>query len=798
MRPPLPTLSRAAASCSFGALLTLIIASGHACTPGPANACKATKDCDGGAFFCSDAGLCEAVPACPATPCAAGSVCVAARCQPTSCTGKTCGADQYCRQGTCADIACAQKSCGPGEICAKGACLVAQCAGASCLESEYCVNEACTSLACFAVGCAVAERCAADGKCYPTGAPGTPGCGGRCNVTESCVAGLCQETRCIGVTCAANELCGGGLCSPVLCGNITCPTGRVCGITQYCQEPACAQVQCQAGYVCSRGLCAPAPKDGGVVDAGPTPDAGPVDAGCHPPSCYVPETDCANGFDDNADGKIDCLDPSCNARACEDHNPCTFNTTCQFSQCRTTATQDTVVCNSPPAGICLKTTGSCQPDRSCTYGLDIGAACGPAGQVCRSDGGCSVPPTTPGFPFPVSNLDAGAITRPALDVVVQGGEATFNSTDGGFGGTWASIHPAVAYVTTPTGPATVLAANSLRVEPSGSIRLTGNRPVIFLMGDTIILHGPIDAAGHGTVPGAGGNLAICQVPVGTGANPVPPAGGNGAAYGTAGIAGLGVAGSGGGGAGGPGGRGGQGGQASTQGASGNAGGKAGAQYVRAGSQLMGGCSGGTGGHGTSTGGAGGGALQLVAGNSIILDSTWIDVSGAAGVGGTHVVSDTSGAGGAGGGGSAGTLILEAPLVSGYYATLVANGGSGGEGAGRLSDNATALDGNGGNGADGRTAVCTQPAPGGTGQTFNGGNGGNGGAVGLGATAGQDGVLWTDPTLSYANVEGGGGGGGGAAASILINIPGGGGCDLPKATCQLSPGLTTNVANRCNQ
>ena len=115
--------------------------------------------------------------------------------------------------------------------------------------------------------------------------------------------------------------------------------------------------------------------------------------------------------------------------------------------------------------------------------------------------------------------------------------------------------------------------------------------------------------------------------------------------------------------------------------------------------LVGGSAGG-GGYG---GGFGGGAVQIAAGTSI-------EVSGPGAI-------DASGAGGepgGGGGGAGGAILLEAPTVS-VFGALAANGGGGGSGHGHASLS----------GADG--APSSEPAPGGASADGTSGVGGNGAA-----------------------------------------------------------------------
>jgi hypothetical protein len=162
------------------------------------------------------------------------------------------------------------------------------------------------------------------------------------------------------------------------------------------------------------------------------------------------------------------------------------------------------------------------------------------------------------------------------------------------------------------------------------------------------------------------------------------------------------------------------------------------------------------------GGYGGGAIELVAGDSIDIEDR-LDASGGGGVAGSckessGVACDANADGtetvtGAGGGGSGGMIVLEAPSIT--AATYVfADGGGGGEGASH-----------GRSGYDGGEATGDVAAPGGTHNdtSTRAGVGGDGshaamlvGAVGLPGT-----------TSSSMIGTGGAGGGGGGAGAIHV-------------------------------
>jgi hypothetical protein len=280
----------------------------------------------------------------------------------------------------------------------------------------------------------------------------------------------------------------------------------------------------------------------------------------------------------------------------------------------------------------------------------------------------------------------------------------------------------------------VLAARTVHLNDSATLRGTGTRPLAIVASDSITLAtgATIDVSDHtgevGGGPGAGAQASCVGGP----------------AVGTS--DGGGGAGGGGGGFGADGGKGGDG--SSTGGRSdGGAGGHA-VGSVPAG--LRGGCPGANGGTGNApggAGGAGGGALYLVAAGSITLDSSVaIAAAGGGGRGGQHPVGGSGKAGG-GGGGSGGMLVLDASHVVATDATIAANGGGGGGG----SDNNNP----GGDGSPGSlTVVNAEGGPAGGQTATQGGRGGS-----------RD-SLPGDSVTPPANAGGGGGGGGVGIVRVL--------------------------------
>ena len=256
----------------------------------------------------------------------------------------------------------------------------------------------------------------------------------------------------------------------------------------------------------------------------------------------------------------------------------------------------------------------------------------------------------------------------------------------------------------------------IHVTVSGTVTARGTRPLVIVATDTLTITGEIDASAKHSSP--------TTIPAGFDPNGCAPyvtipadnanggGGGAGASFTTTG------------------GDGGTGNNAATQ---------AGLHVaaIAAPTTLRAGCIGQNGGDGDNTGGGagvggnGGGAVFLVAGNSITLPSSaTIDVSGAGGDNGGH----HSGGGGAG---SGGMLVLSSSSFSITGAKLLADGGGGASGGTNATGNP------GSDPSNGTTAA--------SGGTISGGaSGGNGFFGTTDATAGGNG----------ASNDGGGGGGGG--------------------------------------
>lgn len=291
----------------------------------------------------------------------------------------------------------------------------------------------------------------------------------------------------------------------------------------------------------------------------------------------------------------------------------------------------------------------------------------------------------------------------------------------------------------------VIAGTSVTV--TGAFVAIGTRPLVLIGADTVTVTaaGVIDVSSkiNPRRVGAGANTGTCAT-AGRGTNDAGGGGGGaGGSFGTVGGAG------------------GTGDTNSSDSPAGMApGGMPGAAQAPP-TILRGGCSGAPGGDGADTdathfggaGGDGGGAVYLIAGNTITITGN-VFASGAGG----GVTSGGAGAEEGGGGGGAGGMIgLDAPRIQ-VDGRVAANGGAGGGGGGGGGGGVSA---GGTSGGDGTTTSWNARAIAGQGADSGAGNGAQGTAIGVTTTLGGGGGI--------------GGAGGGAGGLGLVwtygNVPG---------------------------
>ncbi len=279
---------------------------------------------------------------------------------------------------------------------------------------------------------------------------------------------------------------------------------------------------------------------------------------------------------------------------------------------------------------------------------------------------------------------------------------------------YAQLAPA-AIMGAPLG---VFSVRSLHIGLDATLRATGARALVILAADSVIVEGEISVSARGDVAGPG---TLARVSGRDGSNGGSArGGGGGGGYGT------------------PGGTGGSG---RAAGLGGGGGPTFGDPTLE---PLVGGGPGGRGLFG-DPGGAGGGALQITAGDLVRIESVGRIDAGGGGGGGGMPASTRGGAGS--GGGSGGAIVLEAPTVE-VLGLVGACGGGGGSGAERTTGGLA--------GADGTMKVV--PAP--------------GGLRGPVVPAGGDGSdLVGDAEPGEDGMDSGGGGGGGGGRVRIQNLSG---------------------------
>jgi hypothetical protein len=255
-----------------------------------------------------------------------------------------------------------------------------------------------------------------------------------------------------------------------------------------------------------------------------------------------------------------------------------------------------------------------------------------------------------------------------------------------------------ACVTMKSGSVEVCAIvrGSIDIAAAATLRVIGPRPLVLASMSTISVLGAIDVASVlGKPPGGGADPQGCQLIAPPGAG----AGGAGGSFGGSG-------------------------------GNGGTGGSMAPPRVTTLTEIRGGCAGGMGGgKGALPAGTGGGAVYLMARDSILIAGR-INASGAGGSG-----ADNSATSGGSGGGAGGLIGLDAPSISGS-GTLFANGGGGGGGSGLLTAGKPGTEspdakspglGGAGNGGGGNGSVGTalSGSPGVDGQAGGGGGGGAG-------------------------------------------------------------------------
>ncbi len=334
------------------------------------------------------------------------------------------------------------------------------------------------------------------------------------------------------------------------------------------------------------------------------------------------------------------------------------------------------------------------------------------------------------FSYEPSNFDPDVLDPVVAPVVTLDCPAEFYSGSPVAFVEWCGqSEPLVEIDTAPDADVVILTFQALTITDTGSLTITGDRPVILAVFGDATIDGSVDASASGGTAGPGGDT-VCTVGDGSpGGNSNSDndgaGGGGGGGFGTSGASG---------------------GSAQTGSGGGGGSSEGNASLV----PLRGGCSGGQGGRGAGSnapGGGGGGAVQISASATLFIGSTGVI---SAGGGGGQVGGDAAD-GGAGGGSGGGILIEGGSVDLASGAWITANGAGGGGGEGEYSSGGS----HSGSDGDPTTTGCSD---GGACVGTQCGDGGDGEGVSCSSQNGG------------AGDDGGGGGGGGGLGRVRVNSP----------------------------
>lgn len=376
------------------------------------------------------------------------------------------GAQEVCRNRQdndcdslvdCADATCEGQVCGGpmsgGSCCAAGVCREDACGDledndndglVDCLDSDCPMGSSCSDLD----ACTAPDTCGADGSCVP-------GTGLTCMSPPMCFAsnGWCWPDA--------------GVCAyPKLKEGATCDDGRACTRGDTCDgDGGCVGVfRCDTPpNACfeARGRCNEA--DGGGCDDVPLP-TGPSSDG---DNCTVNET-------------------------CDGDGGCTgTRVTCTPAQCQLHA--------------------GCTEGGACLFTVNAGAACdagtGPMG--VGTDAGTCVVPSSTIFSFTPSTFTEVQLPMSAGNRTIDSAATLDTGADGSSSLVWtgASVGtpPAFTEVTIGALSGVLVFFDSLDVTSSGSLVVTGERPLLIAVRNSATVAGKVDVGSSSTRTGPGSN-----------------------------------------------------------------------------------------------------------------------------------------------------------------------------------------------------------------------------------------------------------------------------------------------------
>ena len=438
--------------------------------------------------------------------------------------------------------------------------------------------------------------------------------------------------------------------------------------------------------------------------------------------CQLPvETVCTGGT--ACPGQLVCgSDYQCRA-PCQTANNCAQGQTCASSAGAMSACFDPgnpvdapkvggIDGSTPETGTMADGSGVPEAAMMADSGADAGGNPPADGAGADASGDAFMPNPDAGFlmGLPLSNLSPQSIDA-GVPGVADGGPADVHITQNC--GNMCLPAPVTVTQIDPSGtPADLYVLQSLTIDPSATLTLSGPRAIIIAASGAVAVHGLLSVAASAQTAGPGGYSP--------GANPGPGVGANGNSTAYAGYA------SGGGSFCGVGGKG-----ASLQPPDSPGGKTYGNQTL---TPLLGGSAGGW--PCGTDGAAGGGAIQVASGPSITIGAQGAISAGGGGGGSCN----------GSGGGSGGAILLEAPTVT-LFGALAANGGSGAvnNGASYTGSNATPNDqpapGHPGSGGDGSAGKVINGADGLTftpesGPPFYGAGGGGAGYIRINTASGS--------------------------------------------------------------